>query len=100
MLGGDMGPEKSRRQGGRSPRSTAIGQGCGLLVLMVIALLGLTGCGSGDIAFTTEYQAVYLDNSQVFFGKLSDSGSPFPILRDVYFIQTRMDREKKRPSIS
>ena len=55
------------------------------------------GCASGDLDFPTEYQAVYLDNGQVFFGKLSETGSPFPLLRDVFFIQTQVDRDKNRP---
>ena len=53
------------------------------------------GCGAGDLDFPTEYQAVYLDNGQVFFGKISETGSPFPLLREVFFVQTQVDREKK-----
>jgi hypothetical protein len=65
------------------------------IFLLLAAALGLTGCGSSSLDFPTEYQAVYLDNGQIFFGKLADSGSPFPILRDVFFVQTQTDRDKK-----
>ena len=66
-----------------------------MFLLLLTALLGLAGCGSSSLDFPTEYQAVYLDNGQIFFGKLSEAGSPFPILRDVFFVQTQMDRDKK-----
>jgi hypothetical protein len=64
-------------------------------ISLLLALVGLTGCGSSSLDFPTEYQAVYLDNGQIFFGKLSDTGSSFPMLRDVFFVQTQTDRDKK-----
>lgn len=66
-----------------------------VLLALLAAPLGLMGCGASDLDFPTEYQAVYLDNGQVFFGKISETGSPFPLLREVFFVQTQMDREKK-----
>lgn len=67
-----------------------------IFLLMLTPLLGLTGCTSSDLSFPTEYQAVYLDNGQVFFGKIAETNSPFPILRDAFFVvQTQVDREKK-----
>jgi len=35
-----------------------------------------------------EYQAVFLDNGQVYFGKLKKSGDDFYELTDVYYLQT------------
>ena len=67
-----------------------------LFLLMVAPLLTLTGCGTSSLDFPTEYQAVYLDNGQIFFGKLGETGNPFPILRDVFFVQTQLiDKDKK-----
>ena len=66
-----------------------------VLLALLTALLGLIGCGAGDLDFPTEYQAVYLDNGQVFFGKISETAGPFPILRDAFFVQSQVDREKK-----
>ena len=37
---------------------------------------------------TGEYQAVFLDNGQVYFGKLQRSRSDFYALTDVYYLQT------------
>ena len=71
------------------------GAALAIFLLLLTALLGLTGCGSTNLDFPTEYQAVYLDNGQIFFGKLSEAGSPFPIMRDVFFVQTQTDRDKK-----
>jgi len=107
MRGVDTLPKKSRKSLRKSIR-----RGCGLirskyrpglfpfkpwalLLLMLLALPGLTSCGSSELSFPTEYQAVYLDNNQVFFGKITETSSPFPILRDVFFVQTQVDREKK-----
>jgi hypothetical protein len=57
---------------------------------MVIALVGLSllvlpGC-TGKPSFTSEHQAVFMDNGQVFFGKIENSGGDYPLLREVYYI--------------
>ena len=44
---------------------------------------------------TTPLQAVRLTNGQVFFGRLDELGSRFPILRDVYSVQTRTHPQTK-----
>jgi hypothetical protein len=41
------------------------------------------------VALDTEYQAVALTNNQVFFGKLEGLGSPFPVLREVYYVRSQ-----------
>jgi hypothetical protein len=66
--------------------------------LMLLALGYLCGCNNRDLTFTSEYQAVFLDNSQVFFGKLSDTGSSYLTLRDVYYVQSVVERDKKDPT--
>jgi hypothetical protein len=67
-----------------------------LPLLFLVAGLLLSGCSGGnDLSFLTEYQAVFLDNGQVFFGKLGDVSSEYPTLRDVYYIQRQVDPEKK-----
>lgn len=43
--------------------------------------------------FATEYQAVLLDNGQAFFGKLENVGSPYPVLKDVFYIQRIVNKE-------
>lgn len=64
--------------------------------LLLVLLPGLTGCtGGGDLSFPTEYQAVFLDNGQVFFGRLAAGASPFLHLRDVFYVQRVVSGEKK-----
>jgi len=36
-----------------------------------------------------------LDNGQVFFGKLEDTGAPFLTLRDVFYVQRQAEPNKK-----
>jgi hypothetical protein len=107
MLRGDTLPEKDRKPVAGSfgrcgqiisnkNRSCRVSFTAGAIFLLgLMALLGLMGCGSRDMDFPTEYQAVYMDNGQIFFGKLSATNSPFPILRDVFYVQAARDRDKK-----
>ncbi|MGO8761452.1 MAG: hypothetical protein ACLP2P_12160 [Desulfobaccales bacterium] len=67
---------------------------CTLLLLFLLPAL-LTGCGGSDLKFSTPYQAVYLDNGQVFFGRLQDTGSPYLTLRDVFYIRQQVAADKK-----
>jgi hypothetical protein len=50
------------------------------------------------LQFSTAYQAVLLDNGQVYYGKLQGPELPFPILTDVYYIQNRVDPQTKAVS--
>jgi hypothetical protein len=45
---------------------------------------------------TTAYQAVALDNGQVYFGKIEGLGSPYPVLTDVYYVQARVNPKTKK----
>ena len=46
--------------------------------------------------FSTPYQAVVLMNGQVFFGRVEGLNSDYPVLRDVFYIQTRQNPETKQ----
>jgi hypothetical protein len=56
------------------------------LSLSITSFLSLQGCTDQKPSFTTEYQAVFMDNGQVFFGKIENAGGSNPLLRDVYYI--------------
>ena len=55
----------------------------------------LAACDRGDLQFPTEYQAIFLDNGQVFFGRLRDDGSSYLTLRDVFYIKRQASPDKK-----
>jgi len=42
------------------------------------------------------YQAVVLNNGQVYFGKLDKLGRPYPILTDVYYVQSQVNQDTKQ----
>ena len=48
------------------------------------------------LSFTSEYQAVFLDNNQVYFGKLEKGESDHPLLREVYYIGAQTSPDGKQ----
>jgi hypothetical protein len=47
------------------------------------------------VSLTTPYQAVLLNNGTAYFGRLEGLGTPFPVLRDVFYVQNAMDPQTK-----
>jgi hypothetical protein len=43
-----------------------------------------------------KYYAVLLNNNSVYFGRLEGLGSEFPVLRDVYYVQSNVNQETKQ----
>jgi hypothetical protein len=69
-------------------------------IIIIITIFSLTqGCGSGagsqKISLQTEYQAVFLGNGQVFFGK-AETGPDYVTLKDVFYIQSQVNPENKQ----
>ena len=46
--------------------------------------------------FDTPYQAVLLSNGNVYFGRLKDYGGRFPVLTDVFYIQSSVNAQTKQ----
>jgi hypothetical protein len=44
------------------------------------------------------YNAVLLDNNSVYFGKVADLGTDYPVLTDVFYIQSTVNQETKQQS--
>lgn len=42
-----------------------------------------------------QYQAVLLSNGSVYFGRLEGLGSPYPVLHEVYYVQSSTNPETK-----
>jgi hypothetical protein len=70
-----------------------------LWAVVVLCLAGLTACDHSERKkgpeITTPYAAVLLDNGQLYYGKLVNSGANFPELTDVYYIQSQVNQETK-----
>ena len=66
------------------------------LVLLAATLAGCGPFGPPEPKFDTPYQAVFLANGQVFFGRLSAAGSDYPRLDDVFYVQTQVSPETKQ----
>ncbi|MBV8906132.1 MAG: hypothetical protein JOZ22_21040 [Acidobacteriia bacterium] len=45
---------------------------------------------------SSKYYAVLLNNNSVYFGKLEGLGSEFPVLHDVYYVQSNVNQETKQ----
>lgn len=82
------------------------------IVGLIIFVLGATGylivvkggvnsisnrTATGNSADKNQYQAVFLTNGQVYFGKLADNGGNYVKLNDIYYLQTQ---EKVQPKDS
>lgn len=66
-----------------------------LLVVIVLVVLWQTGNLGVAISKSDAYQAVFLSNNQVYFGKLSNENSQYPALRDVYYLQVTQTLQPK-----
>jgi hypothetical protein len=70
-----------------------------LLLVSFLAILAVSGCGRyrepGPNIDANQYSAVLLDNNQVYFGKLDQAGSRYPVLTDVYYIQSQVNQDTK-----
>lgn len=52
----------------------------------------------GHQASETAYRAVLLTDGMVLFGKLHGVGTPYPVMTDVYYLQTVTDPKTKKPT--
>ena len=73
----------------------------GLFVIagLLAALLVVEVRGRWRPSLTTPYQAVILTNGQTLFGRLQKAGSAYPVLEDVFYIQTQTNPETKQSSM-
>jgi hypothetical protein len=69
----------------------------GILVLVAVAVsLFIIGSSHKSLNFDTSYQAVLLSNGNVYFGKLENYGDRFPVLTDVFYIQSSVNPDTKQ----
>jgi len=70
------------------------------LLLVAVVLAVLWQMGYLPTGTSGKYQAVFLSNNQVYFGKLMNSNSQFPKLTDIYYLrvtQTLQPQDPNRP---
>ncbi len=73
------------------------------VAVILITIIALGGVGyiahrslaANNVRFNTTYQAVLLDDNQVFYGKIQGLGTSFPVLTDVYYVQREVDPQTK-----
>ena len=71
-----------------------------LLSLVVLAVAGYEFFGRAkSVEMTSQYQAVLLSNGSAYFGRLEGLGTPFPVLHDVFYVQSAQDAEKRVSNI-
>jgi hypothetical protein len=66
--------------------------------MTALALLFVfSGCGKSDqkIKIDTEYKAVFLDNGQIFFGRIEEAGPSYLMLKDVFYVQSQVVQQEK-----
>jgi hypothetical protein len=72
-------------------------------VILAVALVVIAAVGiwlfrpQSSIAMTTPYQAVLLSNGSAYFGRLEGLGTPYPVLKEVYYVQSRPGQDPKQP---
>jgi hypothetical protein len=72
-----------------------------LAVSLVCLALSGVGCNRGQpnpasaTVDVNKYYAVLLSNGSVYFGKLEGLGSAYPVLHDVYYVQSVTNPETK-----
>ena len=47
---------------------------------------------------SSDYQAVFLTNNQVYFGKLSNQDSKYPVLTDIYYLRVTQSLQPSQPN--
>jgi hypothetical protein len=70
----------------------------GLLVIAIAAIHLIRMFKDSAVEFTTPYQAVLLSNGSVYFGHLSNYGTPHPLLTDVYYVMSQTNPDTKQVS--
>ena len=75
-------------------RRTTVAAGVVVVALAALALLFVQWQRGPHL--TARYQAVLLTNGISFYGRLEGMGEPFPVLRDVFYVQSRTNPETKQ----
>lgn len=67
-------------------------------ISLAFVLGGLNPLGAFPAVPSSQWQAVFLNNNQVYFGKLKDYDSNYLALSDVYYLRSATDLEQNQTS--
>ncbi len=67
------------------------------LVVAVLVVLVLWQMDVLPLRLSNKYQAVFLTNNQVYFGRLYNANSAYPTLHDIYYLQVTQVLQPKDP---
>lgn len=67
------------------------------LAVVAVVLVALWQTDVLSFRLSGKYQAVFLTNNQVYFGKLYNTNSAYPTLRDIYYLQVTQVLQPKDP---
>lgn len=71
-----------------------------IAVLVLILLIAFWGWWRGleQVFARNTYQAVFLTNNQVYFGRLSNAKSAYPMLTDIFYLQVAQPLQSGEPA--
>lgn len=85
------------------PPGKGIGTSTIIIIVLALVIVGggawwLLRGSAGAPSMTTQYQAVLLSNGSAYFGHLEGLGTPYPVLRDVFYVQSVQNKDTKEVS--
>lgn len=100
-----MSPVETTKEVSHSPQPAPVRGGIGTerVIIIVLSLIIVGGAlywwgNHRPVAMTTPYQAVLLSNGSAYFGQLEGLGTPYPVLRNVFYVQSVTDPQTKQVS--
>ena len=73
----------------RQDRANRLAAMPAIIVALAVLLAAWVCKREPAVRFMTPYQAVLLSNGQVYYGRLEGYGTAHPLLREVYYVQSR-----------
>jgi len=76
----------------------------GIIIAVLLAVLIIQNMQANKtqiktaIELSDQYYAVLLTNGQAYFGKLEKLNSQYPVLRDIYYIQSQVNQQTNQPT--
>jgi hypothetical protein len=96
------GAHSSATQVVRQAEKSMLGKALVVLLIVLVAGMILAGAAKAWSSYSTnaavkskQYQAVFLTNGQVYFGKISSVDSDYVVVKDIYYLQVQQAVQPK-----